>query len=246
MRRPRRRGRRSRELRRSANWKLVAAARNRRRMPAAPPVTPQALAKMRNTSAKARVTRAKYDPRNPARKLSAPITAPANAPARHGGRGSRPGIHAVALLQQRRDIGARPEEGGVAEGELPTVAAQQVPTLARERHDQRTGHEVEHGIRTGEREHGGDGQDERAGGGGVPHARAPNNPVGRSSSTRMNRRKIPAWPRLSPKNRPERLSTAPTAQAAQQGAGDRSHAAQHDHGEGDEHEALPGPRVDVE
>ena len=50
-------------------------------MPTPAPVIGATLAMIRSTSAKASVTSAKYEPFNPDRKLSAPITAPTSAPA---------------------------------------------------------------------------------------------------------------------------------------------------------------------
>jgi hypothetical protein len=50
-------------------------------MPSPPRVNGTELARMRKTSAKAKVTSAKYEPRNPARKLSTPMPAPTAPPA---------------------------------------------------------------------------------------------------------------------------------------------------------------------
>jgi hypothetical protein len=50
------------------------------KMPTPAPVMGATLARMRSTSANASVTRAKYEPFSPERKVSAPIAAPTSAP----------------------------------------------------------------------------------------------------------------------------------------------------------------------
>src|SRR5690606_37575451 len=70
--------------------------------------------------------------------------------------------------------------------------------------------EVEREVRADRQRHrqpdGGDDQDRQP----APHQpRVPNRPVGRNIRTRMKVRKTPIWPRLSPRNRPPRLSNTP-------------------------------------
>ena len=122
-------------------------------------------------------------------------------PERDRDRHRRPGIHTVAGLEDRRGIGAGAEECRMAEGGLPGDAAEQVPALRRQRDDQYENDEVQHRIggdderhRRQHRQH-----EENRKVAAPGHARAPNRPVGRKSRTRMKIRKMPIWPRLSPK-----------------------------------------------
>ena len=116
-------------------------------VPTPAPVIGATLARMRSTSAKASVTRAKYEPLKPERKRQ---RADHRADERAGGDAEHeagPGVDAVARLQDGGDIGAGTEEGRMAEGVLPAIAAEHVPALAHERDQQRDDQEVEHDVR---------------------------------------------------------------------------------------------------
>ena len=89
----------------------------------------------------------------------------------------------------------------MAEGILPAIAAEHVPALPDQRDQQRDDEEIEHDIGGSDqrhrREHGDDEPqrpDRRP-----PHARSPNRPLGRNSSTRMNMTKMPICPSDSPR-----------------------------------------------
>src|SRR5258708_9725997 len=169
-------------------------------MPTPAPVMGATLARMRSTSANASVTRAKYEPFNPERKVSTDRGADQRAagdPERERG----PGVDAVAHLQDGSDIRAGPEEGRMTEGILPAIATKHVPALPHQRDQQCDDEKIEHGIGSGEqwhrREHSDDEHnvcDRRP-----PHARYPNRPLGRNSSTRMNMTKMPICPSDSPR-----------------------------------------------
>src|SRR5271165_6828685 len=122
-----------------------------------------------------------------------------------------PGIDAIAYLQDRSDIGAGSEKRGVTEGILAAIAAEHVPALPDECHQQRPNQEIEHDI--GGRKHRHDGKQRHRQKDRCPasHARAPNRPEGRNSRARMNMAKMPIWPIDSPRKRPQRLSTTPTS-----------------------------------
>src|SRR5262249_23687335 len=122
-----------------------------------------------------------------------------------------PGVDAVAHLQDGSDIRAGPEEGRMTEGILPAIAAEHVPALPHQRDQQCDDEKIEYGIGGGKqwhrREHSNDEHNLRDRG--PPHARSPNRPLGRKSSTRMNMTKMPICPSDSPRWRPQRLSTTP-------------------------------------
>ena len=160
---------------------------------------------------------------------------------------AEPGIEAVAHLQDGGDIGAGAEERGMAERILPAVAAEDVPALAGQRDQQRHHQEVEHRRSSGttQRHARRAAATTRTIGASALHARAPNRPLGRTSRTRMKIRKMPIWPSYSPRNRPHRLSTTPMSKPPISAPGDRAHAAQHDDGEGDQHEGVADVRIDV-
>ena len=79
----------------------------------------------------------------------------------------------------------------------------------------------------------------------VLHARAPNRPCGRSSSTPMKIAKMPTWPSDSPRYSPPSDSTTPISRPPTQRAAETAHAAEHHDGEGHQHEAAADLRVDV-
>src|SRR5215211_2812518 len=137
--------------------------------------------------------------------------------ANHGAAGdpeceSEPSIDAVARLQDRRDIGASAEEGGMTEGILPAIAAEHVPALSDQRDQQRDSEEIKDNIGGREQRHDRKKSDDDEDMRDRPslHAGSPNRPLGRTSSTRMNMMKIPICPSDSPKYRPQRDSTTPT------------------------------------
>ena len=102
-------------------------------------------------------------------------------------------------LQDRGGVGAGAEEGGLAEGILPAIAAEDVPALAGKRDQERDDQEVQDDIGVnkqrhhGERRHHDDDRQKRL------HAPAPNSPRGRTKRTTMKIRKMPTWPSNSPK-----------------------------------------------
>ncbi len=104
-----------------------------------------------------------------------------------------PGVPAELHLEDRGGVGTGAEEGGVAEGILPAEAAEHVPAQSRERDDERGDEEVEQAARQPEEGQGGEHHEDEEDGQEVAgaHARAPNRPVGRTSSTRMKIRKMP-------------------------------------------------------
>src|SRR5262249_10300892 len=121
------------------------------------------------------------------------------------------GVDAVAHLQEGGDVRAGAKEGGTAEGILPAIAAEHVPALPHQCDQQCHDEKIEHDVGGGEQRHGreqGDDQhdvrDRRP-----PHARSPNRPRGRKSSTRMNMTKMPICPSHSPTYTPQRLTTTP-------------------------------------
>ncbi len=63
------------------NWKLIGRGSALISMPSPPRVKGTELARIRKTSAKAKVISAKYEPRRPARNDSTAITQPTMAPA---------------------------------------------------------------------------------------------------------------------------------------------------------------------
>src|SRR5690606_23198191 len=95
--------------------------------------------------------------------------------------------------------------GGVAEGELAAIAAEDVPRLPEQRRVERHDDDVEPEVGPDRERRDADQQedreeDEEAAHRG--HALCPRRPVGRKMSTRMKIRKMPIWPRLSPRNSP--------------------------------------------
>ena len=119
---------------------------------------------------------------------------------RHRERAAGPGIEAEAHLQHGADVGAGAEEHRMPEGHLAAVAAEDVPALPEQREEQRGGPEAEPEARLDEkRQHQENKKYDRKN---LLHARCPNKPVGRNSSTRMKIRKMPICPRLSPSSRP--------------------------------------------
>src|SRR6185312_14477209 len=123
---------------------------------------------------------------------------------------SRPGIDAVAHLQDRGDIGAGAEKRGMAKRILPAISAKDVPALPRQRRQKRDDEEVERRVGMDDERHRRQHGDHDGDGAKPLHALAPNRPVGRTSSTAMKTRKMPIWPSDSPRKRPDRLSTTPT------------------------------------
>src|SRR5579885_438916 len=122
---------------------------------------------------------------------------------------ARPSIDAVAHLQDGGDIGTRAEKRGVAERILPAIAAKNVPALPGKCDHQCDDEKVKHYVGMHDQRHRRqhrDNDDDRPE---ASHARAPNNPLGRTSSTTMKMMKIPTWPRESPRNRLDTLSTTP-------------------------------------
>src|SRR5262249_28219756 len=104
-------------------------------------------------------------------------------------------------LQNRGDVGAGAEERRMAEGILPAIPAEHVPALSDQRNQQRDDEEIEHDVGGNEQRHGREQpdhkqnmRDRRS-----AHARSPNRPLGRNSSTRMNMTKMPIWPSDSPR-----------------------------------------------
>src|SRR5262249_8240801 len=131
----------------------------------------------------------------------------------NSGRKTKPGVDSVPHLQDRRDVGARAEEGCMAERILPAVAAENVPALPHQRDQQRSHEEIEREVRV--QDEGNCGQDpencdDRKK---TPNARAPNKPLGRTRSTTIKMRKIPICPSDSPRKRPDRLSATPISSA---------------------------------
>ena len=122
-------------------------------MPTPAPVIGATLAMMRSTSAKASVTSAKYEPRRPERKRQRADDGADQRAGRDADREARPGVDAVAHLQDRRHIGAGAEEGRVAERILPAIAAEHVPALPDQRDQQRDDQEVEHDVRLRDERH---------------------------------------------------------------------------------------------
>src|SRR5262245_21506365 len=108
-------------------------------------------------------------------------------------------LHAEVLEQQRRDVGAGAEERGMAEGQEPGVAEQQVERERGDAEDEPVGdlqglERVEEPRQDGEHQHRGGGPPQlpaihrqRRGRGDGVHAR-PNRPVGRMNSTMAAKR----------------------------------------------------------
>ena len=105
--------------------------------------------------------------------------------------------------------------------------------------------EIEHDARLGQQGRARHHRGEQGDRGQVLHARAPNRPCGRSKSTPMKIAKMPIWPSDSPRYKPAQRLDHADQQAADQRAGETAHAAEHDDGEGDQHEAAADLRVDV-
>ena len=78
------------------------------------------------------------------------------------------------------------------------------------------------------------------------HARLPNRPVGLNSRIRMKISEMPIWPSCSPRNRPPSDSVTPMRKPPTAAPDEAAHAAQHDDGEGDQHEGVARLRRDVE
>src|SRR5262249_49036756 len=96
-------------------------------------------------------------------------------------------------------VGTGAEEGGLAKGVLPAITAEDVPALTGKRDQQRDDQEVEHGIGVDNERHRSERRDHHDNRPTRPHALAPNSPRGRNRRTAMKIRKIPTWPRDSPK-----------------------------------------------
>src|ERR1700733_3356208 len=134
-------------------------------MPTPAPVIGATLARSRNTSAKGSVTGEKADP----------------------------GVDAIAHLENGGDVSAGAEEGGVPEGILAAITADDVPALPGKGDHQRHYQEIEDDVRVHDERHGGEHRDHGGYGQKRLHALAPNKPRGRSSSTAMKIRKMPTW-----------------------------------------------------
>ena len=194
------RARSSRTAPRLWNWNASGRRSSLIRVPTPAPVIGATLAMMRNTSAKASVTSAKYEPLQPGAEAQ---RADHGADQRAGGdpdAEAEPGVDAVAHLQDGGHIGAGAEECRVAERILPAIAAEQVPALADQRDQERHHQKIEHDIGRGDQRHG---REQRHGDAAIgdqsPHARSPNKPLGRNSSTRMNITNMPICPSDSPR-----------------------------------------------
>src|SRR5579885_2420490 len=129
----------------------------------------------------------------------------------NAGGAAKPGVDAVAHLQNGGDVGAGAEERRMAERVLPAVAADDVPALPGKRDHQRHHEEIEHDVGVHDERHSGEQRHHHNNRRISPHALAPNKPRGRTSSTTMKIRKIPTWPSDSPRKKPLRLSTTPMA-----------------------------------
>src|SRR5438128_447489 len=97
-------------------------------------------------------------------------------------------------LQDAGGVGGGAEEGRMAERVLPAVAAEHVPALPDQRDQERDDQEIQHDVRSGDERHARKQRDHSQDDAGAFHARSPNKPVGRNSSTRMKITKMPIWP----------------------------------------------------
>src|SRR5690606_16414921 len=122
-----------------------------------------------------------------------------------------PGINVEVDLQDRRAIRAGAEKKRMAEGELPTITTQQVPGLAEVGIKQRKRQPGDPKIGLNEQRHRSHHQAEDDDCRQIAHGqtRCPSRPFGLNNSTTMKIRKMPSWPRLSPRNNPPRLSVTP-------------------------------------
>src|SRR5262249_3862957 len=128
-------------------------------------------------------------------------------------RKTKPGIDAVPHLQDRGDVGARAEEGGMAERILPAVAAENVPALPHQREHERSHEEIKRDVRVHDKRHCRQDPEYCGNRKESPHARAPNKPLGRTRSTTIKMRKIPICPSDSPRKSPDKLSATPISSA---------------------------------
>ena len=166
--------------------------------------------------------------------MIAPTAAPTAMPAAK----ADPGIDAVAHLQDGGDVGAGAEEGGVAEGILPAIAAQDVPALPGQRDQQRHDEKIQRHVRLNKQRHDGERRDHQ--GDRQKHPSCPRSEqAARAHQQHRDEDEEDAdlAERLAEKEAGQALHHA-DEQAADQRAGHRSHAAEHDDGEGDQHEGV--------
>ena len=202
-------------------------------MPTPAPVMGATLAMMRSTSAKASVTSEKYEPFRPGAESHSADDSADCCTRRNADDKSEPGIHIVAHLKNGRRIGSGAEEGRVTERILPAVAAEQIPSLSgesnQERHHQKIQHYIGRGDEGHQRKQRQDAEDSQ-----IAPSRALTEQAARAQQQHRDEHHENAdlAEGLAQKYARQTFDHA-DEQAADQGADDRTHAAENHDGEGD-------------
>src|SRR3954469_20917392 len=102
-------------------------------------------------------------------------------------------------LQDACRVGGGAEKSRVAERILPAVAAEHIPALTDQGDEQCDDQKIQQDVRGGDERNAGEQRNDERDEAVALHARSPNRPVGRNSSTRMKMTKMPIWPSDSPR-----------------------------------------------